>query len=406
MPAAALSARLEARGFERTLDLLRGLDDTPLAAYVPEELPFEEQSFDYPLDNVEPLLFVIKSLCARLGSRLEGRGQAARELLLSVRYDPGILALRAREGVLPPAEHHAPTTSKDPIDSLQIPFRLASPLAHADELERIVRARLGRATLFAPALGIRLQVTSITTANEWQQSLNIDGGLGATLSSDPRSLAVLVAELSADIGSDAVGRLAAHGSHLLEKSSEFVPIHRLVTDACDLDGRRPRAMLDPFGVHRDTSARSGTAACEGLPQLDSGVTRLPTRLLSPIEFKALLKEKEIVVLDRRAFVIESIRFEERIEAVEWWAASPVSRDYFRLWLASLSAPSLPFGASSSRASSFRASHAANAPGVSAAAPLLSAPRFPSASPARGEGLEVLVYRDRDGGKQYVQALYD
>jgi hypothetical protein len=107
-------------------------------------------------------------------------------------------------------------------------------------------------------------------------------------------------------------------------------------------------------------------------------------LLSPIEFNAPLKEKEIVVIERRAFVIESIHFEERLESVEWWAPSPVSRDYFRLWLdvSSLNASSL--NPSSNGAAS------------------IPAPR----SSARCAGIEVLVYLNRDDGKKYVQALYD
>lgn len=410
LPAAALAARIEARGFERTLDLIRGRDDGVLDAHLPEELPFEEQSWDYPLENVEPLLFVLKGLAARLGSRLEGRGQAARELLLSVRYDKGSVALREREGaglqervglrgVSALAGHGQPLAGKAEArfpESLQIQFRLASPLAHPDDLERIVRSRLQRETLFAPACGMRLQVTAITDAQQWQQSLNIDGGLRATLSADPRALAVLVAELSGDIGSNAVGRLETQDSHLLEKSSQFVPIHRELMAR----GRpNPRELMargrpDSRVFSRAANAADRGAAGEGAelrslgapqmragsataPVFDSGpspgetIHRLPTRLLSPIEFNAPLKEKELVVLERRAFVIQSIQFEERLEAVEWWAPSPVSRDYFRLWLAA-------------------------SPVASRAA----------SQTVRGDGVEVLVYLNRDDGRKYVQALYD
>ena len=86
-----------------------------------------------------------------------------------------------------------------------------------------------------------------------------------------------------------------------------------------------------------------------------------------------LAKNELVVLEQRAFVIEAIAFEQRLESVEWWEPSPVSRDYYRLWLAS------------------------------------TTPSRSSASPSREgsrEGLEVLVYRNRDDGKKYIQALYD
>jgi protein ImuB len=397
LPAAALAARIEARGCERTLDLIRGRDDGVLDAHRPEELPFEEQSWDYPLENVEPLLFVLKGLAARLGSRLEGRGQAARELLLSVRYDKGSVALREREGAARQegaarrGECSALAGRRQPLagktdarfpESLQLPFRLASPLAHPEDLERIVRARLQRETLFAPACGLRLQVTAITEARQWQQSLNIDGGLRATLSADPRTLAVLVAELSADVGSSAVGRLETQDSHLLEKSSQFVPIHRSLIARGRPNPRDfpERGRPNPRGLSPAASAkRAGSATAsvfDTSPSQGETIMRLPTRLLSPIEFNAPLKENELVVLERRAFVIESIQFEERLEAVEWWAPSPVSRDYFRLWLS--------------------------------ASPQASRAAFRTASQpvARGDGIEVLVYLNRDDDKKYVQALYD
>lgn len=385
LPAAALAARIEARGFERTLDLIQGHDDGVLDAYLPEELPFEEQSWDHPLENVEPLLFVSKGLAARLGSRLEGRGQAAQELLLSVRYDTASIALRKREGAELRADAHtdrgARLAGESEVrfpDSLQIPFRFAAPLSHAEDLERIIRSRLQRETLLAPACGLRLQVTAITAAPQWQQSLNVAGGLSATLSTDPRMLAVLVAELSADIGSNAVGRLETQDSHLLEKSSQFVPLQRSIGVRGNPCGVSERGHPNPRGASR-AAAADAVVPCPG-----EATIRLPTRLLSPIEFNAPLKEKELVVLERRAFVIESIQFEERLEAVEWWASSPVSRDYFRLWLAA-------------------------SPGITsiAATPIAATPiAVASRASSRGDGMEVLVYLNRDDGKKYVQALYD
>ena len=66
-------------------------------------------------------------------------------------------------------------------------------------MERIVRARLQKETLPAPASSLRLQVTAITEARQWQLGLKADTGLGASLSEDPRTMTVLMAELSADI---------------------------------------------------------------------------------------------------------------------------------------------------------------------------------------------------------------
>jgi protein ImuB len=392
LPRTALAARLGSDA-ERLLDLIHGRDDGVLDAYRPEELPFEELCWDTPLENIEPLLFVLKGLCARLSSRLEGRGQAARELLLTIQYDKSIAALRHREreayrSVSTPATSNPatsnpatsnPATSNPEISSgnpaaplgpasfiaepliaepliAELRLQLATPLAHAEDLERIARARLQRTTLLAPASGLRLQVTSITEARHWQLGLNANVGQDQ-LAADPSLITVLMNELSADVGAAAVGVLETHDSHLLEKSSGFVPIQ-------DLHAGRGRAR---------GALPSGTAKSSGkpLPRTSARSARLPTRLISPIELEAPLEKNEIVVIDQRAFVIESIHFEERLEAVEWWASEPVSRDYFRLWLSALSA-----GA-------------------------------PSHLPRRGrDGLEVLVYLNRVNGKRYIQAIYD
>ncbi len=367
LPTAALAARLESPGAEHILDLIQGKDDEVLAAYLPEELPVEEQSWDCPLESVEPLLFVLKGLAARLASRLEGRGQAAQELLLCLQYDKASVDLRDRErrlesGEAWPITGRETARENEPVFSKEIPFRLASPLSHAEDLERIVRSRLQRETLSAPCIGLRLQVTVIAEARQQQLALDADAGLAGSLSSDPRAMAVLVAELSADIGEGAVGVLETQDSHLPEKSSCFVPIGPVSS--------------------REGASRNGVGHNAGG---DHAATKLPTRLvapielISPIESKAPLQEKEIVVLGQRAYVVESIVFEQRLEAIEWWEASPVSRDYFRLWLSSVS--SAP-------------------PSASPSAPEVLLPR------GRREGLEVLVYKNRRDGKKYVQAFYD
>lgn len=363
LPRAALAARLGPDA-ERVLPLIHGRDDGMLDAYRPEELPFEQQSWDTPLENIEPLLFVLKGLCGRLASRLEGRGQAARELLLTIQYDPSVAALRRREREAAGAGER--TASSVPARSVsekaaslgpaslieELRLQLGSPLVHAEDLERISRARLQRETLLAPASGLRLQVAAITEARHWQLGLNADVGLGQ-LAADPALLTLLVNELSADVGDAAVGVLETNESHLLEKSSCFVPLQRLQASRA-----RPAERGLPSG-----EPSSGPRARSA---------RLPTRLISPIELDAPLEKSELVVIAQRAFVIESVRFEERLESVEWWASTPVSRDYFRVWLSALSA-----GASV------------------------------SALPRRGrDGLEVLVYLNRDNGKKYVQAIFD
>jgi hypothetical protein len=39
-----------------------------------------------------------------------------------------------------------------------------------------------------------------------------------------------------------------------------------------------------------------------------------------------------VAVERRLYTILHLRFEQRLDAVEWWGQAPVARDYVRLWL--------------------------------------------------------------------------
>jgi hypothetical protein len=78
-----------------------------------------------------------------------------------------------------------------------------------------------------------------------------------------------------------------------------------------------------------------------------------------------MKKNELWVIREQPFVIGSIHFDQRLEAVEWWDSVRVFRDYFRVWLTALNGRS-----------------------------------------SAGGGMEVLAYVDRENGRSYVQALYD
>lgn len=87
LPAKGLRFRLGTTGLDLWLKA-RGEDSDPL---VPTPLPrrvFEEIECDHPVDRIEPLLFVMRSVLKRLSERLEALGLAARALLLSLGLDP------------------------------------------------------------------------------------------------------------------------------------------------------------------------------------------------------------------------------------------------------------------------------------------------------------------------------
>jgi len=351
LPASALAARLEDRVLDvplgTILDLIQGRDSGVLVPHQPEELPCEELLWEDPLENVEPLLFVLKGLSGRLSARLEGRGQAAQELRLTIHHDRSIAALASSAG------------------ETSLSFKLASPLFHAEDLERVLRPRLQKQTLIAPTLGLSLQATSVTEARFCQLGLLLGESCrrSGEMATDPRSLAVLVAELTADIGSESVGVLALQDSHLPEKNSALLPF-------CSAQ----------ISASRQETARAAAPLFE-LP-------RVPTRLFEPpIEVHAPIRKSELWVIHACAFIVSKIQFEQRLEGVEWWAQNRIFRDYFRVWLAEV-------------------------PSGGLARPHGTQPYF------GGSGLEALVYRDRapnqrfdqlpflDRGRTYLQALYD
>ena len=356
LPASALAARLEDRVLDvplgTILDLIQGRDSGVLVPHQPEELPCEELLWEDPLENVEPLLFVLKGLSGRLSARLEGRGQAAQELRLTIHHDRSIAALASSAG------------------ETSLSFKLASPLFHAEDLERVLRPRLQKQTLIAPTLGLSLQATSVTEARFCQLGLLLGESCrrSGEMATDPRSLAVLVAELTADIGSESVGVLALQDSHLPEKNSALLPF-------CSAQ----------ISASRQETARAAAPLFE-LP-------RVPTRLFEPpIEVHAPIRKSELWVIHACAFIVSKIQFEQRLEGVEWWAQNRIFRDYFRVWLAEVPSGGLAHGVQ----------------------------RYfvaPQGQPG-GSGLEALVYRDRtpnqrfaqlpflERGRTYLQALYD
>lgn len=356
LPTSALAARLEDRVLDvplgTILDLIQGRDSGVLVPHQPEELPCEDLFWEDPLENVEPLLFVLKGLSGRLSARLEGRGQAAQELRLTIHFDRSIEALACQMLGNNPASSTVGAAGKKALS-----FKLASPLFHAEDLERVLRPRLQKQTLIAPTLGLSLQATSVTEARFCQLGLRL--GESSPMATDPRCLAVLVAELTADIGSDSVGVLALRESHLPEKCSALLPL-------CSA-----RVSEE---VSQKASSPISPERAVFLPELPW----VPTRLFEPpIEVHAPIRKSELWVIRERAFIVSKIQFEQRLEGVEWWAQNRIFRDYFRVWLAE--------------------------------------PRQPGA-PSGGSGLEALVYRDRapgsaplpflERGKTYLQALYD
>jgi hypothetical protein len=70
------------------------------------------------------------------------------------------------------------------------------------------------------------------------------------------------------------------------------------------------------------------------PPIWSRLPSPPTRLLPhPVELSSVISAGSTLILGHTLYTIERLRFEQRLDAVEWWSR-PVARDYLRLWLTS------------------------------------------------------------------------
>ncbi len=287
LPREASASRLPPGWFELAI----GRDDAPLVAYEPPRAPTESIEWDDPVSSIEPLLFALSGLVSRLSARLEGRGEAVQSLELSAPYDRSIAELR---NVSP--------------DESALFFRidLPSPLSHKADLFRVLKSKLEHTELLAPVIGLSITAALLTHAPKSQLVL---GGEAAENLTDPRAMAILLAEVSAEIGKDNVGVLELSSLHRPEARTRLVPLH---------DVSR-RAKVDVTLEHTASDAE------------------FPTRLLSkPIPLTTTPNRGLVVSIDHQLFTVQNATQSMRFEDVEWWTPSPVCRDYMRVSLTSCS----------------------------------------------------------------------
>jgi protein ImuB len=427
LPTSALASRIEEPSI---LEFIHGRDETLLLPFYPEEKPCEEQFWEDGIESIEPLLFVLKGLVSRLSARLEGRGQAVQELALVIYYDRSNRD-RTISGHVISGQHLSPispepraisdrssaalsrnefpfaervrgandqgkkrTSSAMPADipaaavpvieenkppeSLKLSFKFAAPLAHSDELERILRLRLQRQSLIAPAMGISLRASLVTEATPNQLRLSNSLGWISGTNPDPRRISILAAELSEDVGAHAVGRLSIRDSHLPEESGCLSSISSL-----SLTPTREEAPTLRISQRNQIGSQNGVQPTQQIPSVPIArisIPRVPTRIfIPPLEIHASIRKDELWVVKEQPFLVHQFHFEQRLEEVEWWHASSIFRDYFRVWLTTVNRTPANFQTD-------KPSHALRR----------------SAS----SGIEVLVYRDRIKARVYIQATYD
>jgi protein ImuB len=273
LPRAALATRLGARA-PVVLLLAEGEDRAPLTPYVPPEIPEEAATFEYGVEGSEALTFVAKTLADRLSARLAGRAVAASRIELDLTLDVALL----RDGDEAKSERIQ-----------RIAIELPQPLSSASDLLAALRPKIERAVLRAPVLGAKLRAAALV--HKPQAALS----LFEPQPKAERALPRLVAELAADLGEEAVGKLALGDAWTPEDRSRLVRLDvkananakanakASASTSANVNGRRRRHMLS------------------SVPE--------PTRMLS-----------QPMAVPRDA--VKVVRHLSRIEAVDWWKHLP------------------------------------------------------------------------------------
>jgi protein ImuB len=296
LPRSALASRLGVRA-PVVIGLAEGDDRAPLAPYVPPEIPEEETTLEYGVEGSEALTFVAKTLADRLATRLAGRAVAASRIELDLVLDVALLPRGDRDSGSS-SGHTSGHTQAERVQRIAI--ELPAPLSSASDLLAALRPKIERAVLRAPVLAAKLRAASLV--HKPQAALSL-------FESQPkaeRALPRLVAELAADLGEDAVGKLALGDAWLPEERSRFVRLDIKATRATSV-----------------TSAQPTTAKTRPRRHMLASVPE-PTRILDVP-----------VPVPREA--VKVVRHLSRLELVDWWRHLPGDGakkgvDYVHAWV--------------------------------------------------------------------------
>jgi protein ImuB len=320
LPPESLAHRFGAAGVAAAL-LARGLDDSPIAPYLPETLPEEGLELEGPVESAEPLLFALKRLADRIAARLAGRGLGATRLRIVLGLDP-----RGEERLVVP---------------------LAQPTASAARW--LVPAKEQLFAVRLPGAVVRVRLAAIEVAAAAAEQL--------ALGDRPEALAALetvLSRLAVRLGDDALFAaepVERHRPEAAYRPERFRPAEarrRAVRHAEAVAARSAaeRALSTPIPTAIPTAtaaprprrrARRGDAAALVPPMAaEDPAPYRPTRLLpSP---RSIVAEGEggrltAIHVGARAHAVLAIEGPERLSG-EWWS-SPYQRDYYRIRLEGL-----------------------------------------------------------------------
>ena len=283
------------------LELLAGRDPLPLRAWQPPRRVVEMASFEHALEGSEPLLFVLRGLVARAIARLTTRGEACTKATITLAYDSSILSLSDRN-----RSHSKSGPAHKSRAQVSIALELPIALSREEDLLRAIRVKLERLQLAAPVVSAQLTLAELTSRSTAQLDISKRRGVS------PDALPTLLAELSAWVGPKRVGVLRLVNSHRPEAQSQLAAV----------DPQRSQALSG----ERQRSAESAHEAVNRI------LIPEPTRILPQPILVGKLTAGALIGAEHNLFLIDRLRLSTRMDRVEWWTGSPVSRDYARAWL--------------------------------------------------------------------------
>jgi protein ImuB len=179
IPRAELVDRLGSAADELWLQAAGRADRLLRLVRVPEEF-VERFEFDYAIETVEPLLFLLRRFLERLCARLKEAHRVASEMMLTLGLEDGTAYERA--------------------------FTIPSPTANEEVLFRILHTHLEGLQFEQRPAGLRLRIEPVSPRNDqWQ--------LFENPLRDPNRFGETLARLAALVGSENVGVAQIENSH-------------------------------------------------------------------------------------------------------------------------------------------------------------------------------------------------
>ena len=187
LPRVEVGKRLGSEGL-RFWDRISGEEERPLYISEPPKVYEESLEFEYEIETLEPLLFLMRRFLNQLCLRLQGRGLVADTLFLKL----DVADIRLEDG--------------ERVEAVELRVKIPEPTCDADALFLLLATRLEDVRTDAAVVGLSLRIDPVDR-NECQL------GLFETSLKNPYRFTQTLSRVAGIVGEDRVGRprLPANG---------------------------------------------------------------------------------------------------------------------------------------------------------------------------------------------------